>query len=100
MGSEGQYFTNRKICKIAFKLAYNIKGKLRRDDGSLCTFADWFCGTGGFPAEYVKGVNENLSDIDWETDKESIYCQDQSVSACMTTLLNLLIMTGTPFSDT
>lgn len=99
MGSEGQFFTNRKICKVAFKLAYKIKGTLRRKDGSLCTFADWFCGTGGFPAEYVKGVNENLADVNWEKDKESIYCQDQSVSACTTTLLNLLIMTGTPFSD-
>lgn len=99
MGSEGQFFTNRKICKLAFKLAYKIKGTLRRKDNSLCTFADWFCGTGGFPAEYVKGVNENLKDVNWEKDKESIYCQDQSVSACMTTLLNLLIMTGTPFSD-
>jgi type I restriction-modification system DNA methylase subunit/restriction endonuclease S subunit len=99
MGTEGQFFTNRKICKLAFTLSYRIKGNLRRVDGSLCTFADWFCGTGGFPSEFVKGVNENLSDVNWENDKESIYCQDQSVSACMTTLLNLLIMTGTPFSD-
>ena len=99
MGTEGQFFTNRKICKLAFTLSYRIKGNLRRADRSLCTFADWFCGTGGFPSEFVKGVNENLSDVNWENDKESIYCQDQSVSACMTTLLNLLIMTGTPFSD-
>jgi type I restriction-modification system DNA methylase subunit/restriction endonuclease S subunit len=99
MGTEGQFFTNRKICKLAFTLSYRIKGNLRRADGSLCTFADWFCGTGGFPSEFVKGVNENLSDVNWDNDKESIYCQDQSVSACMTTLLNLLIMTGTPFSD-
>jgi len=99
MGTEGQFFTNRKICKLAFTLSYRIKGNLRRVDGSLCTFADWFCGTGGFPSEFVKGVNENLSDVNWDNDKESIYCQDQSVSACMTTLLNLLIMTGTPFSD-
>ena len=58
MSDEGQYFTNRKICQLAFELAYKIKNTVRRRDGSLCTFADWFCGTGGFPAEYVKGVTE------------------------------------------
>ena len=42
MGTEGQFFTNRKICKLAFTLSYRIKGNLRRVDRSLCTFADWF----------------------------------------------------------
>ena len=40
MSDEGQYFTNRTICRLAFKLAYGIKKTLRRDDGTLCTFAD------------------------------------------------------------
>lgn len=99
MKDEGQYFTNRSICSLAFKLAYNIKKSLRRSDGSLCTFADWFCGTGGFAAEYVKGVNNNLSDIDWKKDNKSIYCQDMSLSSVTTTLLNMLILTGVPFSN-
>ena len=97
MSDEGQYFTNRTICKLAFKLAYAIKKKLRRTDGSLCTFADWFCGTGGFPAEYVKGVNSNLNDVDWKKESGAIYCQDKNVSSVTTTLLNMLILTGTPF---
>jgi type I restriction-modification system DNA methylase subunit len=100
MSDEGQYFTNRKICKLAFKLAYQIKKTLRRTDGSLCTFADWFCGTGGFPAEYIKGVNENLADIDWKTESGTIYCQDMNMSSVTNTLLNLLILTGVPFSGT
>jgi len=96
MSDEGQYFTNRSICKLAFQLAYSIKKKLRREDGSLCTCADWFCGTGGFPAEYVKGVKENIP-VDWKKDFGSIYCQDMSLSNITTTLLNLLILTGISF---
>lgn len=99
MGTNGQYFTNRSICRLAFTLAYRIKGTLKRPDGSLCTFADWFCGTGGFPAEYIKGVNTHLPTIDWKTQNKSICCQDQSVSSVATTLLNLLIMTGHPFTE-
>jgi type I restriction enzyme S subunit len=98
MADEGQYFTNRSICRLAFKLSYSIKKTLRRPDGSLCTFADWFCGTGGFPAEYIKGVRENLKDVNWEKDFNSIYCQDQNVPSVDTTRLNLLILTGIPFS--
>ena len=98
MSDEGQYFTNRTICKLAFKLAFHIKKNLRRADGSLCTFADWFCGTGGFPAEYVKGVKENIPDVNWKKECGSIYCQDMNLSSVTTTLLNLLILTGIPFS--
>lgn len=98
MSDEGQYFTNRAICKLAFKLAHEIKKTLRRADGTLCTFADWFCGTGGFPAEYVKGVKANLPTVDWKKDAGSIYCQDMNVSSVTTTLLNLLILTGIPFN--
>jgi len=99
MSDEGQYFTNREICRIAFKLSYQIKQTLRRDDGSLCTFGDWFCGTGGFPAEYVKGVKTYLPDIDWQAECGSIYCQDMNTGSVTTTLLNMLILTGIPFSD-
>lgn len=98
MSDEGQYFTNRKICKLAFKLCYEIKKTLRRTDGSLCTFADFFCGTGGFPAEYVRGVNANVENVDWKTECNSIYCQDMNVRSVTTTLLNMLILTGVPFS--
>jgi type I restriction-modification system DNA methylase subunit/restriction endonuclease S subunit len=99
MSDEGQYFTNRAICKLAFKLAYDIKKNLRRADGTLCTFADWFCGTGGFPAEFVKGVKGILGDaVDWKKDSASVYCQDMNLSSVTTTLLNMLILTGIPFS--
>jgi len=97
MSDEGQYFTNRAICKLAFKLAYDIKKTLRRADGSLCTFADWFCGTGGFPAEFVKGVKANDPMVDWARDAGALYCQDMNLSSVTTTLLNLLILTGIPF---
>lgn len=99
MADEGQYFTTRAICKMAFELAYGIKKTLRRPDGSLCTFADWFCGTGGFPVEFIKGVNKHTT-VDWKQDSESIYCQDMCTSSVTTTLLNMLINTGIPFSDT
>ena len=99
MSDEGQYFTSRAICKLAFKLSYNIKKTLRRTDGTLCTFADWFCGTGGFPAAYVNGVKNNLADVNWEKDSASIYCQDMNLSSVTTSLLNLLILTGYPFSS-
>lgn len=103
MSDEGQYFTNRKICELAFELAYSIKKTIRRPDGSLNTFADWFCGTGGFPAEFVKGVAHKAAEsgelIDWAVDSKSIYCQDMSLSSVSTTLLNMLILTGTLFSS-
>jgi type I restriction-modification system DNA methylase subunit len=103
MSDEGQYFTNRKICELAFELAYSIKKTIRRPDGSLNTFADWFCGTGGFPAEFVKGVAHKAAEsgesIDWAIDSKSIYCQDMSLSSVSTTLLNMLILTGTLFSS-
>jgi type I restriction-modification system DNA methylase subunit len=101
MADEGQYFTNRAICRLAFKLAYDIKKTLRRTDGSLCTFADWFCGTGGFTAEYVKGVMSILpkSEINWKKDCNSIYSQDMNSSSVITTLLNLLILTGATFNS-
>ena len=98
MSDDGQYFTDRRICNLAFKYAYKIKKSLRRPDGTLCTFADWFCGTGGFPASYIKGVNANIPDIDWTRDCKSIMCQDMNMSSVTTTLLNLLILTGIPFS--
>lgn len=98
MSDEGQYFTNTQICRLAFKLAYGIKKQLRRPDGSLCTFGDWFCGTGGFAAQYVRGLNANLKDINWSKDASSIYCQDMNIRSVTTTLLNMLILTGTPFS--
>jgi type I restriction enzyme S subunit len=99
MADEGQYFTNRTICNLAFKLAYTIKKTLHRADGSLCTFADWFCGTGGFAAAYVKGVEETLQSVDWKKECGSIYCQDMNLSSVTTTLLNMLILTGIPFSS-
>lgn len=103
MSDEGQYFTNRKICELAFELAYSIKKTIRRPDGTLNTFADWFCGTGGFPAEFVKGVAHKAAEsgevIDWAVDSKRIYCQDMSLSSVSTTLLNMLILTGTLFSS-
>lgn len=101
MASEGQYYTMRQLCEMAARLAIRIRqGRLRRDDGTLCTFADWFCGTGGFPAAYVKAVNNELKNsVVWSNDSKSIYCQDMNVSSVTTTLLNMLILTGVPFSN-
>ena len=103
MSDEGQYFTNRKICHVAFELAYKIKKSVYRSDGSLTTFADWFCGTGGFPAEFVKGVAQKSIEegklIDWKKCSGSVYCQDMNGSSVTTTLLNMLILTGVPFSS-
>lgn len=98
MSDEGQYFTNRKICNLAFELAYSIKGTVRREDGSLCTFADFFCGTGGFASAYVNGVKKVDPNVNWSVDKESIYCLDKNLSSVQTTLLNMLILTGVPFN--
>jgi restriction endonuclease S subunit len=98
MSDEGQYFTNRKICNLAFDLAYEIKKSVRREDGSLCTFADFFCGTGGFASAYVNGVKKVDPSVNWQVDKESIYCLDKNLSSVQTTLLNMLITTGVPFN--
>lgn len=100
MADTGQYYTGRDICALAFRLAHGIKKSVRRADGTLCTFADWFCGTGGFPAAYIKGLKALGEKVDWETESSSISCQDMSISSITATMLNLLILTGTPFSET
>jgi type I restriction-modification system DNA methylase subunit len=100
MADEGQYFTNRKICRKAFELAYGIKKSVRREDGSLCTFADWFCGTGGFAVEYVRGVSHHFPEVQWKEASKNLYCQDMNQSYVTTTLLNLLIHTGVSFPTT
>lgn len=99
MADDGQYFTNRVICKKAFDYAYRVKGTIRRDDGSLCTFADFFCGTGGFVTEYIKGVNNITPNVDWEREQSQVYCLDKNMSSVTTTLMNCLIQTHLPFSS-
>lgn len=99
MQDQGQFFTPRPICNLAFELAYKHRPKLRKDDGTLSTFADFFCGTGGFVSVFVKGVKKYLPDVNWEKDKNSIYASDQDLSSISSTLLNLLILTGISFSS-
>jgi type I restriction enzyme S subunit len=98
MADDGQYYTPRYLCKLAFNLAYSVKKTLRRSDGELCHFGEWFCGTGGFLLEYVKGCEE-IIDVNWDIDKESIYALDKNISNISTSLLNLLINTGVPFNS-
>jgi restriction endonuclease S subunit len=95
----GQYFTPRSICKAAFDLAYSVKRTIRHPDGKLYTFADFFCGTGGFASSFVKGVKKIEPWNDWSRDHLEVYCLDKSLRAVKTTLLNLLILTGQPFSE-
>jgi hypothetical protein len=102
MADEGQYFTSRAICNLAFKLARAIKGSVTRPSGELCTFGDWFCGTGGFAVAYVRGVQAELgADLgaDLGTDlgdalARAVMCQDMSVNCVTTTQLNMLVWTG------
>lgn len=96
MADDGQYFTNRQICKLAFDLCFAVKQTIRRPDGSLCTFADFFCGTGGFPASFVKGCKSLDPTINWSSNVNSIYCLDKDMRSVTTTMLNLLILTGVP----
>jgi type I restriction-modification system DNA methylase subunit/restriction endonuclease S subunit len=103
MADEGQYFTDRVICRLAFELCHQIKGTVFRADGGICTFADFFCGTGGFVTEYIKGVNKVAREVgksvDWSVAKDRVYAVDKSESAAKTTLLNQLIITGKPFNS-
>ena len=103
MADQGQYFTDRMICNLAFKLAHMIHPETRRADGTLCRFADLFCGTGGFVGAYVKGIStlakEKGEIIDWMKESKYIYAVDKDLASVRLTLLNLLIQTGTPFSE-
>ena len=104
MADEGQYFTERTICRFAFERCLEVReSKILRDDGTICTFCDPFCGTGGFVNEYVKGISQELKRLgksaDWASMKTCIYAQDKSESAARTTLLNQLINTGQLFSS-
>jgi type I restriction-modification system DNA methylase subunit/restriction endonuclease S subunit len=104
MADEGQYFTSRAICNLAFKLARAIKGSVTRQSGELCTFGDWFCGTGGFAVAYVRGVQAEqallaeqglLAEPGLRAElARSVMCQDMSVNCVTTTKLNMLVWTG------
>ena len=98
MADEGQYFTQRSICNLAFKLARAIKGSVTRPSGELCTFGDWFCGTGGFAVAYVRGVQEERADLGDQL-AAAVMCQDMSVNCVTTTMLNMLVWTGTTMHD-
>jgi restriction endonuclease S subunit len=98
MADEGQYFTQRSICNLAFKLARAIKGSVTRPSGELCTFGDWFCGTGGFAVAYVRGVQDERADLGDQL-ADSVMCQDMSVNCVTTTMLNMLVWTGTTMHD-
>ena len=98
MSEEGQYFTPRKVCRLAFKLALEAHPAVRRADGSLCTFADFFSGTGGFATEFVRGVRRVDPAIDWVRERRAVYAVDKNKSSVSATLLNLLAVTGTPFT--
>lgn len=96
MSDDGQYFTERQICKCAMELG-SVK---LADDGTVDTMIDPFCGTGGFINEYVKTVQRGIEDkyAFWKNNTRNVYGNDIKVSSVMSTLLNLIFVTGTSFS--
>lgn len=101
MAQEGQYFTPRAVCRLAFKLALEARGVdrgVRRADGSLCTFADFFCGTGGFVTEFIRGVKRVDPAVDWTADQRAVHAVDKAKNSVSATLLNCLAVTGMPFT--
>lgn len=97
ISTNGEYYTPKKACHLAFKLCYQIRGKLRDDEGELLNFGDFFCGTGGFVRAFIRGVQENDKLVDWTKDKNHIYALDIMLQSIHSTLLNLLMMTGETF---
>ena len=98
MADEGQYFTPRAICRLATRVCLDIKNQTHRADGTVCTFADLFCGTGGFTLEWTRQIAEKARmgghPIDWSVSKSSIYSVDKSLTSIRTTILNFLVHTG------
>jgi restriction endonuclease S subunit len=94
--NKGQYFTDRKICRLVFHFCFTYKPEIYREDGSLCSFMDPFCGTGGFGIEFIRGMKKKDQNIDWT--KANIYCFDRNAITIPTTLLNLLIVSGQSFN--
>ena len=100
MSDDGQYFTPRDICKYTIELCNpNTKDK------KIPSMIDPFCGTGGFIVEYVKYIckQKNL-DINgiyklWSKQKNRIYGNDIKVSSVMSSLLNLVFITGITFDS-
>jgi type I restriction-modification system DNA methylase subunit len=93
MSDDGQYFTERQICRYAMALS-DIK------PGVVHTMIDPFCGTGGFITEYVKAVQNGVEDkvAFWKENGHHIFGNDIKVSSVMSTLLNLIFVTGVSFS--
>jgi type I restriction-modification system DNA methylase subunit len=99
MSDRGAYFTARSICRLAFDLAVKIKGSVLRPDGSLCTVFDPFCGTAGFLAEFIRGVNRTCAEPrDWMQDRARIFGCDIDQACVRTATINMLISAGVPFS--
>jgi type I restriction enzyme S subunit len=91
MSDDGQYFTNRLICQYSMEL---VNPSL--DKGNIRSMIDPFCGTGGFIIQYVKYISADEK-IDWASQKEKIFGVDIKIGSVMTTLINLMFITGYSF---
>ena len=99
MSDQGQYFTPREVCDQAFRLCVRARGPVWGADGALASFADFFCGTGGFVAAYIRGAEtaaraDGRALVDWRRALPAVFAADQSETARRMTLLNILILTG------
>lgn len=86
----GQYFTDRCIIKY---LIAKVNPKLN-NDGSIPSMTDTFCGSCGFPTEYIRYMNHNNKNIDWEENIKNIYACDADEAICKTARMDIMSLTN------
>lgn len=91
MSDDGQYFTNRPICRYAMEL---VNPQIHKKN--VPTMIDPFCGTGGFITEFVKYLSKQGT-LNWEKQKDKIFGIDIKIGSILTTLINLMFCTGVSF---
>ena len=87
----GQYFTDRKIVKyVMAKVDPQLDTKFH-----VQSMTDTFCGSCGFVTEYIRYLNINNGDIDWEKEIKNIYACDTDDSIIKSGRIELMSLTGT-----
>jgi type I restriction-modification system DNA methylase subunit len=86
----GAYFTDRHIVDFIYN---KIKPKIE-ENGKVCTMIDMFGGSGGFTTGYINYINNNYTNINWETEINKIYHYDMNEDVIKSAGLEFFCLTG------
>lgn len=89
MDDLGQYFTDRSIVRY---IMMKINPKLI-DKENVPSMTDTFCGSCGFPVEYIRYLNKQNPKIDWDKQLKNIYACDTDQSIVKSSRIDIMSLT-------